>query len=116
MAICCDVCHLYRCYNNRIGKTPIEALTGKTPDLSRMHVFGSTCFAYMHDATKLEARAVEGKFVGYDKHSPAYLVYIPGTGKIKRVRCVEFLSKPKEAPVHVQDEVDSDDDDYYDAD
>ena len=115
-AVMCATYTRNRCYNNRIGKTPIEALTGKTPDLSRMHVFGSTCFAYMHDATKLEARAVEGKFVGYDKHSPAYLVYIPGTGKIKRVRCVEFLSKPKASPVHVQDEVDSDDDDdYYDA-
>ena len=30
-----------RCFNYRLGKTPYETLTGKQPNLSNMHVFGS---------------------------------------------------------------------------
>jgi hypothetical protein len=28
-----------RCFNDRLGKTPYEALTGLKPNLSNMHVF-----------------------------------------------------------------------------
>ena len=41
-----------------------------------MHVFGVVCYAYVQNAKKLEPRSKEGIFVGYDKKSPAYLVYI----------------------------------------
>ena len=34
-----------RCFNPRLGKTPYEALVGKQPNLSDMHVFGSACYA-----------------------------------------------------------------------
>jgi hypothetical protein len=34
------------------------------------------CYAYVQNAKKLEHRSKEGSFVGYDKKSPAYLVYI----------------------------------------
>ena len=30
-------------------------------------------------------------FVSYDKQSPAYLIYFPGTTAIKRVKCVKFI-------------------------
>ena len=66
-----------RCFNDRLGKTPYEALSGFKPDVSNMHVFGSVCYAYVQDAKKLEPRSKEGLFVGYDKRSPAYLVYYP---------------------------------------
>ena len=63
-----------RCFNSRLGKTPYEALIGERPDFSlrKMHIFGSTCYAYVQNAKKLEARSKEGVFVGYDKESPAY--------------------------------------------
>ena len=32
----------------------------------------------------------KGIFVGYDKQSPAYLIYFPETTAIKRFRCVKF--------------------------
>ena len=32
-------------------------------------------------------------FVGYDKGSPAYLVYFPETNVVKRIRCVKFTEK-----------------------
>ena len=70
-----------RCFNDRLGKTPYEALSGFKPDVSNMQVFGSVCYAYVQDAKKLEARSKEGLFVGYDKRSPAYLVYYPQSMK-----------------------------------
>jgi len=79
-----------RCYNSRIGMTPYEAMTGLKPNLSGMHIFGSTCYAYVQQKAKLDARYEKGIFVGYDKGSPAYLVYFPEKNNIKRVRCVKF--------------------------
>ena len=63
-----------RCFNSRLEKTPYEALTGKQPNLSKMHVFGSPCYVYIQNPKKLEARSKKGIFVGYDKNSPSYLV------------------------------------------
>lgn len=48
-----------------------------------MHVFDSTCFAYVQNAKKLDARSKNGVFMGYDRESPAYLVYYPEQNKVK---------------------------------
>ena len=37
-----------------------------------MHSFGTICFAYVQEKTKLDAG-----FIGYDKGNPAYLIYYP---------------------------------------
>ena len=79
-----------RCFNARLGKTPFEVLVGRKPDISNMHVFGSTCYSYVQNAKKLDPRSKEGVFVGYDRDTPAYLVYFPTTQKVERVRCVKF--------------------------
>ena len=79
-----------RCYNTRIKKTPFEAFAGKKPNISNMHIFGSVCYAYVQQKKKLDARSEKGIFVGYDKGSPAYLVYFPDTGVVRKVRCVKF--------------------------
>lgn len=34
-----------RCYNRHVGQTPYYLLTGKKPDLSKMKIFGSVCYA-----------------------------------------------------------------------
>lgn len=82
-----------RCYNTRIKKTPFEAFSAKKPNISNMHIFGSVCYAYVQHKKKHDARSEKGIFVGYDKGSPAYLVYFPDTGAVKKVRCVKF-AKP----------------------
>lgn len=79
-----------QCFNPRLGKTPSEALTGKPPNLGYMHIFGSTCFAYVQNAKKLDVQSKRGIFVHYDRESPAYLVYYPDVNKVERVRCVKF--------------------------
>ena len=80
-----------RCYSCRLEQTPYFALTGRKPDLSNMRVFGSECYAYKQDKRKLDARCTKGIFLGYDRGSPAYLVYFPDTGKVMKHRVVKFL-------------------------
>ena len=84
---------LNRRLNIRIGKTPYEAVTGIKPNLQNMEIFGSVCYAYVQQKSKLDARNEECIFVGYCRKSPAYLVYLPEKRCIKRVRVVEFTSK-----------------------
>ena len=80
-----------RCYNDRTKNTPYFMLTGGKPNLSRMWVFGSDCYAYKHDQKKLDPRCEKGIFVGYSKNSPAYLVYNPHTRKVSKHRLVKFI-------------------------
>ena len=64
-----------RMYCQRTKDTPYHMLTGKQPDMRKLHVFGSICYANNHQKTKLDPRSKKGVFVGYDKYSPSYLVY-----------------------------------------
>lgn len=82
-----------RCYNRRTGKTPYEMFTLAKPDISNLHVFGSTCFAYVQNKQKLDPRSEEGLFIGHDSSSPAFLIYFPVKDEIRRVRCVVFHDK-----------------------
>lgn len=87
-----------------------------------MHVFGTVCHAYVQNKTKLDARAEKGIFVGYDRSSPAFLVYYPHQNTVKKIRCVKFTdrlhyvdesvellldsAKPEpEMPIHVNETV-----------
>ena len=82
-----------RCFNPRLGKTTYETFTGRKPNVSNMHVFGTVCFAHVQSPKKLDARSEQGIFIGYDKESPAFLVYFHETGKVRKVRCVKFTDK-----------------------
>ena len=65
-----------RCFNRRFKGTAYGTITGLKPDVSRLHVFGTICYAYIHTHTKkLDARSKRGFFVGYDRESASYLVY-----------------------------------------
>ena len=68
-----------------------------------MHIFGTICFCYVQNETKLDPRCEKkGIFVSCDKQNPAYLIYFPEITAIKRVKCVKStdsydnssLSKP----------------------
>lgn len=100
-----------RCFNPRTNKTPIEVLTGRKPNVGNMHIFGSVCYAYIHNCKKLDPCCVRGVFVGYDGQSPAYLVYLPDREEVRRVRCVRFTDKFEvEMPKTVISECGSDSD------
>ena len=61
--------------------------------LSNMAIFGTECYAYTQNKSKLDARCDKGIFLSYDKGSPAYLVLFPESGIIKKVRNVKFTNK-----------------------
>ena len=82
-----------RCFNARLGKTPFEAVTGKKPNVGKMHRFGSQCFALVDEKKKLDARSEEGVFLGHDRDSPAFIVYFPDQNKMRKVRCVRFTER-----------------------
>ena len=66
-----------------------------------MHIFGTTCFAYEVRKKKLDDRCKKGVFLGYDKGSPAYIVYYPEENKISKHCTVRFTDKFEvEASVH----------------
>ena len=82
-----------RCYNTCLQKTPYNAMTGKKPNLSNMRTFGSKCCAYKQKISKLNDTCTEEIFLGYDKSSPSYLVFIPETNKVMKHRVVKFPTK-----------------------
>ena len=83
-----------RMYCQRIKDTPYHLLTGKKPNISKLHVFGSVCFAYCHDdKKKLDPRSRRGIFVGYDKYSPSYLIFSPDTKKVMKYGTVKFTER-----------------------
>lgn len=100
-----------RCFNNRTKQTPYFMLTGKKPDVSKMRKFGSVCYAYKHDKKKLDSKSEKGVFIGYDKNSPAYLVYYPESEKVQKHRLLKFATK-KTTEQQTQTVLNSDDDDY----
>ena len=57
-----------RCYSKRIKATPYGLLTGFKPDVSKLHIFGTVCYSYVHgNKKKMDARSQAGIFVGFDK-------------------------------------------------
>ena len=108
-AVMCAAYIRNRCYNQRTQNIPFTMMTGKTPDMKKMHTFGTICYSYEDNAKKLEPRGKKGIFVGYDRSSPAYLVYDVHTKRISKHRCVTFTEKFEEnlkkcpSPVVVDD-------------
>ena len=58
-----------------------------------MHTFGTVCYAYVQNKTKLDPKTEKGIFVGYDRSSPAFLVYYPDEDNVKKIRHVKFAEK-----------------------
>ena len=58
--------------------------------ISKLSIFGCTVFMRKRDrdVSKLEPKALEGKFVNYTGGDNGYLVYVPNTRKIMAVRDV----------------------------
>ena len=59
------------------GKTPYEMLYGKKPHLGDLLVWGAKCWILDRMGLKLDDRAKEGHWVGYDSESTAHRIYLP---------------------------------------
>lgn len=98
-----------RCFNKNIEATPFETATGIKPNIANMKTFGSTCYALKQNPKKLEDRSEKGIFVGYERNSPAFLVYFPESNTVRAVRCVKFTNSSLETKK--ENEITNDDDD-----
>ncbi|KAJ9520535.1 hypothetical protein QJQ45_007415 [Haematococcus lacustris] len=60
--------------------TPWEAFYGVKPDLSGLRVFGCRVWLHIpdHQRSKLQAKSIEGLFLGYEPGSKAYRVLVNG--------------------------------------
>ena len=71
-------------------KCPAELMRGIKPKLSisKLSIFGCTVFMRKRDrdASKLEPKALEGKFVGYTEGDKRYLVCVHNTRKVVAIR------------------------------
>ena len=98
-------CIKNRGYSQRTKCTPYELFYGKKPNLIKFNMFGSHCFAYIEQKTKLQPRSEKGIFLGHDPQSPANLVFFPGDDILKRVRIIKcFKKQPKANCVELPDE------------
>ncbi len=89
-----------RCYCQRIKCTPYELFMGRKPNISNMQPFGTPCFALIQNPKKLNDRSEKGIFIGFDKGSPAHLVYFPEKEAIKKIRVVKFIKNVNDSRVN----------------
>ena len=65
--------------STRNGPTPYELLKSDKPDLSNMRIFGSPCYAFIEKDDRKpsdhKASAELCTMVGYDDHSPGYMLF-----------------------------------------
>ena len=74
------------------GKTPWQALYGKPPNLSRLKRFGEPVWVHDPNGSKLDARAREGRWIGFDIESRAHRVYWTGNKNVSIERSVYFAA------------------------
>lgn len=79
-----------RWYCRHTKKTPYELFMRKQPNVSKLQKFGSVCFTYKQENDDTDSGSEQGIFVGYDKYSPAYLVYYPEINSVQKHRLVKF--------------------------
>ena len=101
-----------RCFNNRLKQTPYYIITGRKPDLSKMNIFRSTCYAYKNLKKTLDPKCEKGIFVGYDRNSPAYLVFYPEDNRVLKHRLIKFISNVTNQQTQTYPN-DDDNDDYF---
>ena len=79
--------------------TPHERLYREKPNLGRIPEWGQRIWVHMNTGSKLDARAIKGRWVGYDKDSThAHQIYFPDKNSVGVERDVRFT--PTNVTVH----------------
>src|ERR1700742_4070392 len=74
------------------NKTPFEVLTGNRPNLGGVPIWGTRVWVHDGSGSKLDGRAVEARWVGFDKESTnAHRIYWPEKRTIGVERNVSFI-------------------------
>ncbi|KAF8580255.1 hypothetical protein K439DRAFT_1357503, partial [Ramaria rubella] len=82
--------------------TPFELMFNSKPDLSDLPEWGAKVYVLKENSRKLEAKAGEGRWVGYSDESKGHRIYWPGKCCVTVERNVTFDSSVITVPVDVQ--------------
>ena len=82
---------LNRVPSKSVDRTPYEILTGKTPILSFLKIWGCEVFVKRLQSDKLAPKSDKCIFVGYLKETLGYYFYNPSEGKVFVARNIVFL-------------------------
>jgi transposase InsO family protein len=74
------------------GKTPWQVLYGTPPNLSRLKRFGEAVWVHDPSGSKLDPRAREGRWIGFDVESHGHRVYWPANKSVSVERSVYFAA------------------------
>ena len=66
----------------RIKATPYGLITGVKPNVAKLHIFGTTCYAYLHGQTKLDPHSRKGYVLGMIETVQLTLFTILKTGQL----------------------------------
>ncbi|KIJ08560.1 hypothetical protein PAXINDRAFT_88700, partial [Paxillus involutus ATCC 200175] len=72
------------------NKTPYKMLFGKKPNLSNLPVWGCRVKVHTTAGSKLNMRARDGRWVGFDRDSNGHRVYFEDTGRVGVERSIRF--------------------------
>ena len=91
---CDTIIYVQNMSSHRIleDNTPEEAFTGVKPEIGKLRIFGCPIYIYVPNAKrmKLQPFGRKGMFVGYNKTSKSYWIYIPRKQKIEVSLDVRF--------------------------
>ena len=76
------------------GKTPYEMLYGKKPNVKDLPVWGTKVWVHDASGSKLDMRAREGRWIGFDPESNGHRIYFEDRRNIAIERNVSF-EKPE---------------------
>jgi hypothetical protein len=72
--------------------TPYERLYGEKPNLANVPEWGQNVWVYNPQGSKLDARALQARWVGFDRDSThAHRVFWPGKNRVSVERNVKFV-------------------------
>jgi hypothetical protein len=90
--------------SNGGNKTPYEKLTRRKPDLSKLRIFGETCYVQVpkHKRTKLDDKAHKCRIIGYTDFG--YIVLDTETDTTYQSSHVRFVDSPADTSHEESDE------------
>ena len=78
--------------------TPLEVLTGAKPNLANLQVWGSRVWVHDTGGSKLDGRAKEVRWVGFDEESKAHRIYWAEKRSVTVERSVRFIADEVSVP------------------
>jgi len=89
-----------RALNN---KTPYEMLFKKKPNLEHLPIWGCRVKVHSTNGSKLDMRAIDGRWVGFDPDSNGHRIYLEDTRRVAVERSVTFDVAEVQVPINVSE-------------